>query len=51
MIRFRFRFVEDHRGLFEVKRMCDAVEVPKSSFYAWVNYVPSARERADEALA
>jgi transposase InsO family protein len=47
----RFRFVEDHRGLFEVKRMCELVEVPKSSFYAWRNHVPSARERADQALA
>lgn len=47
----RFRFVHDHGDLFEVKRMCELVEVPKSSFYAWRNRVPSARERADEALA
>ena len=31
----RFRFVEDHRGVYDVKRMCALVEVPRSSFYAW----------------
>jgi transposase len=27
----RFRFVEDHRGVYDVKRMCALVEVPRSS--------------------
>lgn len=31
----RFRFVQDHQATFEVKRMCELVEVPRSSFYAW----------------
>lgn len=30
--------------------MCDLVEVPRSSFYAWVNHTPSARDLADEVL-
>ena len=47
----RFRFVDDHRDHFEVKWMCELVEVPKSSFYAWRNHTPSARERSDEVLA
>jgi hypothetical protein len=28
----RFRFVEDHRGVYDVKRMCALVQVPRSSF-------------------
>jgi hypothetical protein len=31
----RFQFVADHRNAFEVKRLCAAVEVARSSFYAW----------------
>lgn len=30
--------------------MCELVEVPRSSFYAWVNHTPSAREVADADL-
>ena len=33
----RFRFVEDHRGVYDVKRMCALVEVPRSSFYDWAS--------------
>ena len=32
----RFQFVADHRHAFEVKRLCQTVEVFRSSFYAWV---------------
>ena len=39
----RFRFVQDHQTDLPVKRMCELVEVPRSSFYAWVNRTPSAR--------
>ena len=46
----RFHFVQDHQGAFEVKRMCELLETPRSSFYAWVNHIPSARDVADEAL-
>jgi transposase InsO family protein len=44
------RFVQDHQTDLPVKRMCELVEVPRSSFYAFVNRTPSAREVADEAL-
>ncbi len=30
--------------------MCELVELPRSSFYAFVNHQPSARDLADEAL-
>jgi len=44
------RFVQDNQDAFEVKRMCELVEVPRSSFYAWANHTPSARELADGEL-
>lgn len=45
-----FRFVQDHQADLPVKRMCELVEVPRSSFYAWANRKPSARVLADAAL-
>ncbi len=49
----RFRFVADHRDTFEVKRLCEIVEVNRSSFYAWDAAAPGRAERAaaDEQLA
>ncbi|WP_370512291.1 IS3 family transposase [Skermania sp. ID1734] len=49
----RFQFVESHRNTFEVKRLCEAVEVCRSSFYAWVDAADARAERqaADDALA
>lgn len=46
----RLRFVQDNQGTFDVKRMCELVELPRASFYAFVNHQPSARDLADEAL-
>ena len=48
----RFQFVADHRNAFEVKWLCEAVEVARSSFYAWVAAAAtrSAKTAADEAL-
>ena len=31
----RFQFVADHQDTFEVKRLCEIVEINRSSFYAW----------------
>jgi len=49
----RFQFVADHRHAFEVKRLCQSVEVSRSSFYAWETAAPGRAERAaaDAALA
>ena len=30
----RFQFVADHQDIFEVKRLCQIVEINRSSFYA-----------------
>lgn len=48
----RFQFVADNRATFEVKRLCEIVEVSRSSFYAWLNAAPARAERraADDAL-
>ena len=46
----RFRFVHDNQVDLPVKRMCELVEVPRSSFYAWTTRTPWARDRADEVL-
>lgn len=49
----RFQFVADHRDTFEVKWLCDVVEIARSSFYAWWAAAGGrdARAAADEALA
>jgi len=49
----RFQFVADHQDAFEVKRLCELVEVTRSSFYAWKAAAPAraARAAADAQLA
>lgn len=49
----RFQFVADHQDAFEVKRLCELVEVERSSFYAWKAAAPAreARAAADAVLA
>jgi len=49
----RFQFVADHRNTFELKRMCEVIEVNRSSFNAWNAAAPARAERAadDEQLA
>ncbi|WP_157887846.1 IS3 family transposase [Frondihabitans sp. PAMC 28766] len=49
----RFQFVEDHKDAYGVKRLCEVIEVARSSFYAWLAAAPgrSARVAADEVLA
>ena len=31
----RFQFIEDHRETFEVKRLCQVLDVVRSSYYKW----------------
>jgi len=49
----RFQFFADHRDTFEVKRLCEVIEVNRSSFYAWEAAAPARAQRAaaDEDLA
>lgn len=49
----RLQFVDDHRDTFEVKRLCEGVEVARSSYYAWLDAAEARARRAeqDQALA
>lgn len=49
----RFQFVADHRHAFEVKRLCEVLDVARSSFYAWLAAQPARADRraADAELA
>ena len=42
----RFQFLADHRDTFEVKRLCEVIEVNRSSFYAWDAAAPARAQRA-----
>ena len=46
----RFRFVDDHRDTYEVKRLCELVEVSTSGFYAWTTRRPCDRDLTDAEL-
>jgi transposase InsO family protein len=49
----RFQFVEEHHHTFGVKRLCQVLQVARSSFYRWRKAAAArlARQRADAALA
>lgn len=49
----RFQFVADHQDTFEVKRMCQLMEIERSSFYRWLDAAAAraARAESDAALA
>jgi len=47
----RFQFVEDHKDAYGVKRLCEVVEIARSSFYAWLAAAPGRAARvADDAV-
>lgn len=46
----RFRFMEDHRDEYPVKRMGKVLNVSLSGYYAWRKRPVSAREEANQAL-
>jgi putative transposase len=47
----KFAFIEEHLTAFPVHVSCDALEVSRSGYYAWVKRPPSARAKRREALA
>ena len=49
----RFQFVADHSDTYQVKRLCQVVDIARSSYYAWINAADkrSARAAADARLA
>jgi transposase InsO family protein len=49
----RFQFVDDHRDTYEVKRLCQVLDVNRSSYYKWLAGAEAraARQREDRVLA
>jgi putative transposase len=46
----RYEFIEAHRLLYPVKRLCQALKVSRSGYYASLKQQPSEREQANEQL-
>ncbi len=42
----RFQFVADHSATYPLKRLCELLEVRRSSFYAWQAGAPARAQRA-----
>ncbi|WP_327731362.1 IS3 family transposase [Streptomyces sp. NBC_00487] len=53
LVRTRFQFVDDHRDTYEVKRLCQVLDVNRSSYYKWLAGAEAraARQRQDRVLA
>lgn len=47
----RFAFIAKHRNIWPVAWLCDALDVSRAGFYAWLNRSPSTHARHDEVLA
>ncbi len=52
-MRSRFQFVDDHRNTYEVKRLCQVLDVNRSSYYKWLAGAEAraARQHKDRVLA
>jgi putative transposase len=46
-----FRFIEDHRGHWSVRLLCETLEVSTAGYYAWRERPTSAREQRRDVLA
>lgn len=46
----RFTFIAKHRGIWPVAWLCEALDVSRSGFHAWLNRSPSLRARDDEEI-
>ena len=46
----RFAFIAKHRGIWPVAWLCEALDVSRSGFHAWLTRSPSDRSRHDESL-
>jgi putative transposase len=46
----RFAFIAKHRSIWPVAWLCEALDVSRSGFHAWLGRGPSGRSRDDEAI-
>ena len=46
----KYAFVRSHRKQFRVARMCEVLEVSRSSYYEWLQGRPSMRAKHDVQL-
>jgi putative transposase len=46
----KYLFMDEHRGVFRLKRMCTVLKVSRSGYYAWRKRKPSRREEANKEL-
>lgn len=46
----RFQFVDDHRATYEVKRLCQVLDVNRSSYYKWLAGAEARADRQREDL-
>ena len=47
----RFAFIAKHRSIWPVEWLCDALDVSRSGFHAWLNRSPNEHARHDDVLA
>ena len=46
----KYGFMEEHRGIFRLKKMCMVLKVSRSGYYAWRRRMPSKRQAANKWL-
>ena len=46
----RFAFIAKHRSMWPVAWLCEALDVSRSGFHAWLKRGPCAREQLDEQM-
>ena len=46
----KYRFMEEHRGVFRIKKMCKVLKVSRSGYYLWRKRKPSKRQAANKWL-
>lgn len=47
----RFAFIHEEKAIYPVRLLCEALEVSRSGYYAWIDRPPPARKLADAQLA